>query len=106
MPARKKKKAEPPPKPFWHVHMPKIMAAVLGLGATGGTAITYSHGTEGNERAAVVETKVKRAEEDIALSSKKIDRVDRRTVRIETQMQDIADKLGVKHRHGPEEENK
>lgn len=76
--------------------IPKIIAALLGVGAVGGTGLSYATGQHADERTAVVETKLERVKEDAKEDRKDIKRIDRRTIRMELQMDQIADKVGAK----------
>lgn len=102
MPKRKAIK-QAPSQSWLSLHGPKLVAALLGTGALGGTTLSYTHA---DERAAITETKVQRLQEDAGQLAKDIKKMDRRTIRIETQQQLMMEKLGVKQRpiYGPEEQ--
>lgn len=76
--------------------IPKIIAALLGVGAVGGTGLSYATGHSADERVAVVETKVNRLEVDGGQLTRDIKRMDRRTIRMELMMQQISEKVGAK----------
>jgi hypothetical protein len=104
-PKRKVKNHQPTRSPVFHSNLAKILATVLGLTATGGTALSYNTGRHADERAAVLETKVAAQEKAQDKTDAKVEKIDRRTIRIEEAVKNIGEKLGVKQapRYGPDE---
>lgn len=92
----KKKKPEAEEKHTFLFHLPKILAGLLATGAIGGTTLSYNKGSHADERTAVAESKILRLEADAGQTNRKVERIDRRTIRMEMQIQQIADKVGAK----------
>lgn len=99
---KRKQKAAPASN---HNSYAKIAAAVLGLAATGGSGLSYATSKGADERTAVLETKVARQIEDRKQDREDIDKIARRTIRIEEAVKSIAEKMGVKRQRnlGPDE---
>lgn len=76
------------------------LAAAGTLGTGGASVISSSHA---DERAAKLETKVEKLEKDRDDTSKKLDRVDKRTIRMEEYLKLMGSKMGVKSRDREEE---
>lgn len=88
-----------------HNNYAKIVAAVLGLAATGGSGLSYATSRGADERTAVVETKVQRLQDDRKEDREEISKISRRTIRMEEAIKSIAEKVGVKRQRnlGPDE---
>ena len=107
MARRKKQVKQPEHSPYLNGHLPKVLAAALTLTAGGGTALSYNTGKGADERVKAAEVKIERSEKDIAQIIDKADKVDRRTIRMQEAIKNIADKVGAKQPkkpYGPDEQ--
>lgn len=80
----------------------KVLLGLLSLGAGGGAATAYTKGNTSLERQAIAETKIDDLKEDgnevkthIQEHDKALNRLDRRTTRMETQQELMMDALKV-----------
>lgn len=64
--------------------LPKILAGLLATGAISGTGATYMKSDATGERTRAVEVKVEALEKDAGTTTRAVNRLDRRTTRIET----------------------
>lgn len=83
-----------------------LKSTLLGLAATGalgmgGASFSQSHSAD--ERTAKLETKVERLENDRKEDTKKLDRVDKRTIRMEEYLKLMGNKMGIKQTRESEE---
>lgn len=97
MPKRRRiRQPPPPPTQSWFVHhLPKLLAGLLATGAVGGTSLSVATGNHADERSAKLETRVDGVERDAGVLARKVERINTRTIRIETQQELMMDALRV-----------
>lgn len=77
-------------------NLKNVLMGLATAGTIGVGGISYSQSTHADERTAKLETKVEKLEKDRDDHGKKLDRVDKRTIRMEEYLKLMGSKLGVK----------
>lgn len=81
----------------------KLLAGLGVAGTLGVGTVSYSKSSGADERTAKLETKVEKLEESSKDTAKKLERVDKRTVRMEEYLKLMGSKMGVKSRDRDDE---
>lgn len=85
-------------------NLSKLIAGIGVAGTLGIGGVSYSQSSGANERTAKLETKVEKLEESRKEDSKKLERVDKRTVRMEEYLRLMGNKMGVKQSRDRDDE--